>query len=162
VEQREEFKHAAGDALLRGDKHEEQRQRALQAGLDLPYDENPVRRELETHQNRYPVEQLPELRDQRQQRELERRTRAEQERDRAGGTYIVQLSVFRDADVAVALLERMIGEGYDGTLLSRSESGGELYHFVQLGPYTSEIRARQIAREVGIATGLPAAVLLEP
>ena len=162
VERREEFKSSAGEALLRTEEQEEARRRALRAGLDLPYDENPVRRELETHQRRYPVEQLPELREQKRERERERLRQMEEVRERAGGAYVVQVSVFREADTAVALLERLIGEGYDGTLLSRRESAGELYHFVQLGPYATETRAQQVAREVGVSTGLATTVLLEP
>jgi len=51
--------------------------------------------------------------------------------------------------------------GYDGTVLSRDESG-QTVHLVQLGPYTNEERGQQVAREVRAETGLQTYVIVEP
>jgi cell division septation protein DedD len=104
---------------------------------------------------------LPGLREQQQERDEERHQELEKSQRRQGGAYLVQVSTFREASDAVDLLQELIGEGYDGTLLSRRDRE-ELYHFVQLGPYLTEDRAQQVAREVGVATGLETVVIIEP
>ena len=58
------------------------------------------------------------------------------------------------------LLEKLISEGYDGTVLSRDENG-QVLHFVQLGPYGTEEDAQRVSREVGAQTGLRPLVLIE-
>jgi hypothetical protein len=160
VEAREEFRANSGDSLLRSEEQQEARRRALAAGLDLPRESNPVLREMEAHQRRYPVEMLPGLRQQQKAQEEQRRLDLEKSQRRQGGAYLVQVSTFREATEAVDLLQELIAEGYDGTLLSRRDRE-ELYHFVQLGPYLTEDRAQQVAREVGVATGLETVVIIE-
>ena len=59
------------------------------------------------------------------------------------------------------VLQALLGRGYDGTLLSREEAG-ETVHFVQLGPYLTEERGQQVAREVRAETGLKTIVIVEP
>ena len=70
-------------------------------------------------------------------------------------------SVFQDVQEAVQLLDRLIGQGYDGTLLSRQEAGGTV-HFVQLGPYLTDERAQQVSREVNAETNLNTVVIVQP
>lgn len=146
TERRERFRDSA-DAELSAAELEERR-KALQAGIELPRDPNPVRREMERHARRYPVELLPDLRAQKRERDqaraAEREALASQQ---PSGTYLVQAAFFRDATEAVALLEQLITLGYDGTVLARAENG-EPIHFVQLGPYDSEEAAGRVAREV--------------
>ena len=67
--------------------------------------------------------------------------------DESAGAYLVQAAFFHKPAEAIALLQLLIDLGYDGTVFSRTESGDPV-HFVQLGPYVSEERARQIARDV--------------
>jgi general secretion pathway protein D len=161
VENREEFRGSGAGALQLSQRELEERKRALRAGIDLPLDENPVRRELEKHETKYPVEQLPDLRQQRGEREKERLEQLRREEAAGGGDWAVQVAIFRDANDAVALLGRLAQQGYDGTVLSRVEQD-EAVHYVQLGPYPSLDRAQQIEREVAAATGLATAVVVLP
>lgn len=162
VEHRERFRDAAADTLELDEEEALSREKALAAGLHLPRDPNPVRRALELHERRYPVETLPRMR--REERERER-VRLEQieslKARRDAGDYLVQVAFFRNPEPAVALLQQLMDAGYDGTVLSREE-GGETLHFVQLGPYPFEDRAQHIAREVRASTGLNAEVFVRP
>jgi cell division septation protein DedD len=80
LEQREKFR-SASEAGAADPDVQERRRKAKAAGLDLPEDPNPVRRELGGLEQRYPTEKLPDLREQREQREEERRQRLEQEEE---------------------------------------------------------------------------------
>ena len=161
IEQREKFRDAAGEKLDWKDDEQEAREKAIQAGISLPRDRNPVRREIEEHTERYPTEEFPRLeQEQKARAEIRERERREVEQ-RTGGAYGVQMSVFRTADEAATVLESLIELGYDGTLLSRRE-GDETLHYVQLGPYNTENKAQQVAREVRAASGRGALVVVEP
>jgi general secretion pathway protein D len=162
VERRERFRDSASE-VLEYDKDElEARQRALDAGLDLPNDPNPVRRELDRHSNRYPTQRLPSLRAEQNQRETVRKQEIEAAKaaERAGA-YVVQVSFLGDSDEAANELRRLIGAGYDGTLLSQTEMG-KVVHYVQLGPYLEEFQAQHVARELRANLDLHAVVLVEP
>ena len=41
----------------------------------------------------------------------------------ASGSYLVQVAHFARAEDAVSLLQKLIADGYDGTVLTRSEQG---------------------------------------
>ncbi len=73
----------------------------------------------------------------------------------------MQVSAARSPEEAASVLSELIERGYDGTLLSRRE-GGETLHTVLLGPYLSEDRAQQIAREIRAETGRAVQVIVEP
>ncbi len=162
VENREEFRSAAGARIEFTGKEQEARDKALRAGLDLPLDPNPVRRELDKHDKRYPVEQLPSLREEQTKLETERQQHLKDlEAAEAAGEWVVQVSFFRAPDDAAALLNRLIKKGYDGSVLSRVEQA-ESVHYVQLGPYSTLEKAQQIAREVGADTGLATTVQVGP
>ncbi len=160
LERRERFRDSASQDL--SEEEREERRKALAAGVDLPDDPNPVRRELERHAREYPVELLPNLRSQKAEREQLRLSEVEALRaNETIARYLVQAAFFHESSAAIALLERLIDLGYDGTILSRSE-GGEPVHFVQLGPYASEAQARQIAREVRYEIEVEPLVVVEP
>ncbi|MEE8313589.1 MAG: type II secretion system secretin GspD [Myxococcota bacterium] len=160
LERRERFRDSASQDL--SEEEREERRKALEAGVDLPDDPNPVRRELERHEREYPVELLPNLRSQKAERELLRLSEVEALRaNETIARYLVQAAFFHESSAAIALLERLIDLGYDGTVLARSE-GGEPVHFVQLGPYASEEKARQIAREVRYEIEVEPLVVVEP
>jgi cell division septation protein DedD len=162
VENREEFRSGAGERIEFTDKQQEAREKALRAGLDLPLDSNPVRRELTKHEKRYPTEQLPSLREEQGKLESERQQQLKQaEAAEAAGEWVVQVSFFRDPDDAATLLSRLVDKGYDGSVFSRVEQK-ETVHYVQLGPYPSLDKAQQVAREVGADTGLTTTVLVGP
>ena len=159
VERRERFR----DAARAGYSSEElaERQAALDAGLELPDDPNPVRRELERHDQLYPVELLPDMRSQKEERENDRREELEAlQADESAGAYLVQAAFFHDPVDAIGLLQQLIDLGYDGIVFSRTE-GGEPVHFVQLGPYGSEERAKQIARDVRYEADVDPLVVVE-
>jgi general secretion pathway protein D len=162
VEHRERFRDAAAESFEREEAEAAARERALAAGMHLPRDPNPVRREMEAHERKYPVESLPKMR--RDHTERERQRVEELERLKAAdqqGNYLVQVALFRKPADAVELLNQLLSSGYDGTVLSRTE-GKETVHFVQLGPYAGEDRAQHVAREVRASTKLNAHVIIEP
>jgi len=162
VENRERFRSASAPALDLTDQEKEERRKALEAGVPLPIDPNPVRRELERHDQRYPVEKLPELRQESIEREKARAQEIEElKKKEAAGSYLVQVAHFSSAEEAVALLQKLIAQGYDGTVFSRSEQG-ETTHWVQLGPYTNQVKAQAVARDLNASQGLQALVVLEP
>ncbi|HKC51748.1 MAG TPA: SPOR domain-containing protein, partial [Myxococcota bacterium] len=162
VENRERFKSASAPSIDLSDEEKEERRKALEAGIPLPIDPNPVRRELERHDQRYPVEQLPELREQSLAREKAREEEIETlKKKEAAGSYLVQVAHFSSAEDAVALLQKLIGDGYDGTVFSQSEQG-QTTHWVQLGPYTNEAKAQTVARDLNASRGLQALVVIEP
>jgi general secretion pathway protein D len=162
VEARERFRDASTETMNLTEDEEEQRRAAVESGVDLPHDPNPVRRELERHDDRYPVEQLPDLRSQSEADEKSRRAEMETLKAReAGGTYLVQVAHFPDAEGAVSLLQKLMADGYDGTVLSRTEQGITT-HWVQLGPYPTEAKAQAVARDLSASRGFPALVIVEP
>ena len=162
VEHRERFRDSAAESMEFSEEQELQRARAVAAGVELARDTNPVRRQLELHERRYPVEELPRLRRQGRKREGQRLREIEAlKADEATGHYVLQVAHFRDPAEAVALLNTLISSGYDGTVLSRSDRGKPL-HVVQIGPYASDDRAQHIAREIRAATGLHVLVTVEP
>jgi len=162
VEGRERFRDGSKETMSLTEDEEEERRAAVEAGIALPHDPNPVRRELERHDGRYPVEELPELRSQSETSEKNRRAEMEELKAReAGGTYLVQVAHFAVAEEAVSLLQRLIADGYDGTVLSRTEQG-DTTHWVQLGPYPTEAKAQAVARDLSASRGYPALVIVEP
>lgn len=161
VAQREKFRHTAGSSLDLSDEQLERRKKAIDAGIPLPIDPNPVRRELEVLEQSSPVEKLPELQEQARQREEERRHEMALLSEDEPGSFLVQVSIFREVDEAVSQLKSLIKLGYDGTVLSRSERDSTV-HLVQLGPYRSEEAAQRVAREIRAETELSAVVIVEP
>jgi general secretion pathway protein D len=162
VENRERFKSASAPAIDLTTEEKEERRKALEAGIPLPIDPNPVRRELERHDQKYPVETLPQLREDAVQREQHREQEIESlKKKEASGSYLVQVAHFSSAEEAVALLQKLMADGYDGTVLSQSEQG-ETTHWVQLGPYTNEAKAQSVARDLTASRGLPALVVVAP
>ena len=162
VENRERFRDSSQDSVSLTQEEEEERKAALQSGVPLPRDPNPVRRELERHDGRYPVQQLPELRAKTQTDEQQRREEMELlKKKEAGGNYLVQVAHFATAEEAVALLQKLIAEGHDGTVLSQTENG-QTTHWVQLGPFADEAKAQAVARDLSASQGFPALVIVEP
>jgi len=161
VERRERFRDAASESLEYDDEEREARERALRAGLDLPQDPNPVRRELDRHSTKYPTEKLPGLRDEQVEREAKRQKEMEAiKAAERSGAYVVQVSFFGDADEAARELGKLIEAGYDGTLLTQTEMG-RVVHYVQLGPYLEEPEAQHVARELRANLDLHAVVVVE-
>ncbi len=162
VENRERFKSSSAPAIDLSDEEKEERRKALEAGIPLPIDPNPVRRELDRHDQQYPVESLPSLRQEAVEREHNRETEIEAlKKKEASGSYLVQVAHFATAEEAVSLLQKLIKDGYDGTVLSQSEQGSTT-HWVQLGPYANEAKAQAVARDLNASLGVQSLVVVEP
>jgi general secretion pathway protein D len=161
TENRERFRNSAGEALDWDEKDLEERRKALAAGVDLPRDVNPVRRELDIHTRAYPTEELSELSREHAERESERLEQLERAQRITAGAYLVHVSTLEDPADAVRLLTSLIGKGYDGVIVSHRE-GERSVHVVQLGPYPDADRAQAVAREVRAETGLHPHVVVEP
>ena len=161
IEQRERFRASAHEQMQFDEDELEKRRKAEEAGIPLPLDPNPVRRELERHTENYPTESFPVLEQRQEQREKQRLDEIEELSTLAGGSFRVQVAVFRISAEAAKLLEELIRQGYDGTVYS-IEEGGQTLHLVQLGPYVTEERAQQVAREVRADSGRTAMVIVEP
>ncbi len=161
IEQRERFRSAAGDSMEWDEEDRKAREEAIRAGIDIPIDPNPVRRELESMTEEYPTESYPELQKRHQEREQERIKAMEEAEKAVAGSYSVQVSVLRSVDQATVLLQELISRGYDGTLLSTRE-GDETLHSVLIGPFLTEDRAQQVAREIRAETSRSAIVVVEP
>ena len=162
VEGRERFRDSSREQMNLSEDEREERRAALEAGVPLPRDPNPVRRELERHDDRYPIQELPELRDQTQANERARVKEIEEMKaSEASGSYLVQVAHFARAEDAVSLLQKLIADGYDGTVLTRSEQG-QTTNWVQLGPYATETRAQAVARDLNATHGFTSLVIVEP
>jgi general secretion pathway protein D len=162
MERRERFRDAARDTLELSEREKEQRRAAIDAGVDLPVDSNPVRREIDRHARSYPVSKLPEMRTEHEEREQRRLQEIERlEAKETTGMYTVHLPRFTEAGLAVSALEKLIDAGFDGTVLSRTENG-VLSHYVELGPFTSIEQARSVARELRSEHGLESTVVVNP
>ncbi len=162
VEGRERFRDASRDQMNLSEEEQEERQAARESGVPLPLDPNPVRRELERHDGRYPIGDLPELREQTRESEKARVAEIEaQKASEAAGSYLVQVAHFALAESAVSLLQKLMADGYDGTVLTRTEQGTTT-NWVQLGPYTSEAKAQAVARDLNATHGFSALVIVEP
>jgi general secretion pathway protein D len=161
LEQRERFRSTAGNALEFTEEEKKARDAALKAGVDLPLDPNPVRRELQRHDTKYPVSVLPDLRRQHEEEEKARRDEMERLGRLQGGDYLVEIAFFRTTAEAVVVLTELMGQGYDGSVLSR-KVGDEVVHFVQLGPYPTEDEASHAAREISAATGATTRIVVQP
>jgi general secretion pathway protein D len=161
VANRARFRGEAGDSLERTEGDKEKRAKALAAGVPLPRDRNPVRRELEKHEEQYPVEELPQLREEQEQREKERLEELRSLEEAPEGEYRVQVQWFQESSAAVELLQKLMARGYDGTVLSQRE-GDSVLHGVELGPFSTEVRAQHVARELEVDMGIDARVILEP
>ena len=72
VHRRERFHSSAGDQMTLSEKEKEARSEALEAGIDLPADSNPVRRRLDEHRKQYPTKGFPLLQERQEQREKAR------------------------------------------------------------------------------------------
>ena len=161
TEKRERFRDFSSEALKRGDTDEKKRQAALRAGIDLPRDQNPVRRNLEQLEKRYPVADVPRLREESVARERKRLEEMASRGGIEGARYLLQVAEFENVAAAVTLLESLIARGFDGTIYSSPGPAG-IRHLVQLGPFVELENAQRAAREVQVETGLRASVLVEP
>ena len=154
VEGRERFRDASREQMNLNEDEQEERRAALEAGVPLPRDPNPVRRELERHDDRYPVQELPELREQTQANERKRVKEIEaMKASEVSGSYLAQVAHFARAEDAVSLgVQKLIADGYDGTVLTRERQAAD-DDWVQLGPTRTEMSAQAVARDLNATHG---------
>jgi general secretion pathway protein D len=149
IHKREKFAEASQQALQWSDREratERKRQKAAKAAGEEyePLGDNPVRIAVLDHEARYPEERLGEI----EVEELAAQAEAEAARLAAmyAPEFAVQALVGRDVDDAINMLQALIDEGYDGTLVS-NDVGGSVYFELQIGPFLT-IRAAERASEL--------------
>ncbi len=122
-----------------------------------------VSRMLVRHGQRYPIERMRELEEQRAAEHTSRIEAAESEVLSRVQRYAVLVATFLDETQATATLTSLLDAGYDGTLLS-SGSGGRLVFSVQLGPFDDLHEAERAAEILDAAYGYSSTVtvLREP
>jgi general secretion pathway protein D len=164
IRKREEFAKKSKEGLgwserERAAEHKRQ-QAAAEAGEEYtPTGDNPVRNRLLDHEARYPEERIGEINKEKARDEAA----AEAARIAAlhPPQYAVQAVVGKDADAAVAALQELIDEGYDGTLVS-NEVDGTVYFNLQIGPFKSIEEAQQASELVRDVHGLEPTVVVVP
>ncbi|MBW2715029.1 MAG: SPOR domain-containing protein, partial [Deltaproteobacteria bacterium] len=162
IRKREEFAESSKEGLKWSERErtvERKRQEAAEAaGEDYqPLGENPVRISVLKHEGRYPVERIAEI-------ETEAATaRAEAEVARLAAAnapkYAVQALVGREVDEAVNMLQAVIDEGHDGTLVS-NDIGGSVYFEMQIGPFQTVSAAERAAELIRDVHGLEPSVVI--
>jgi general secretion pathway protein D len=153
IRKREEFAESSKEGLEWSDREraaERKRQEAARkAGVEYePVGDNPVRNTVLELQSRYPKERIAEI----ELAEAIARDEAEAARLAAihAPEFAVQAVVGEDVDEAINSLQKLIDEGYDGTLVS-NEVGGSVYFDLQIGPFPTieeAERTSEIVRDV--------------
>jgi type II secretory pathway component GspD/PulD (secretin) len=156
IRKREEFAKHSEEGLEWSEREraaERKRQEAAEAAGEAyePIGDNPVRNAVLDHEARYPEERLGEI------EAAEAAARAEAEAARLAAMhapeYAVQALVGGDVDDAVDTLQRLIDEGYDGTLVS-NDVAGSVYFELQIGPFPTVAAAERASRSVRDIHGL--------
>ncbi|MEN8183433.1 MAG: secretin N-terminal domain-containing protein, partial [Myxococcota bacterium] len=161
IRKREEFWDASKQSLELSESEreetEERRAKAKAAGVE--YSEalsgHPVRGRLLEHSERYPLERMLEIENERR-RQREAASLPLPEIPRFG----VRVGVFRDQAEASRTLTELLDAGYDGTLVS-GETAGELLFEVRLGPFEGLEDAEEAAGVARSAFGLSPEVILD-
>ncbi|MFP6656370.1 MAG: secretin N-terminal domain-containing protein, partial [Myxococcota bacterium] len=116
-----------------------------------------VAQELANHSARYPLERMRELEEDRadqQQRwlqEVEKKAEAEAQR------YAVEVATFLDEAEATKTLTTLLDAGYEGILVS-SESSGQVFFKVEIGPFDDLWEAQRAAGSLDTAYGYRSSV----
>ena len=162
IRKREEFAAGSEEGLAWSERErtvERKRQKAAAKAGEAyePLGDNPVRNAVLDHEARYPEERLAEI----EVEQVAERAEAEAARLAAlrAPQYAVQALVGRDADEAVDTLQRLIDEGYDGTLVS-NDVAGSVHFELQIGPFPSIAAAKQASKSVRDVHGLEPFVIV--
>ncbi len=156
IRKREEFAEHSEEGLAWSEREraaERKRQEAAEtAGEEYePLGDNPVRNAVLGHEARYPEKRLAEIATE------QAAARAEVETARLAALqapeYAVQALVGKDVDDAVDTLQRLIDEGYDGTLVS-NDVAGSVYFELQIGPFPTIAAAKRASKSVRDVHGL--------
>jgi general secretion pathway protein D len=116
-----------------------------------------VEERLIEHSERYPIERMRELEEQRAAKRASHVREIENESRSRSQHYAVQVATFLDESQAMETLTTLLDAGYDGTLVS-SESGGRVVFNVQLGPFDELWEAERAAGTLDAAYGFSSAV----
>ncbi len=164
IRKREEFANASQAGLKWSDREravERKRQEAAEASGEKyePLGDNPVRISVLKHEARYPVERIAEI----EIEEAALHAEAEVARLAAANApkYAVQALVGREVDEAVNMLQAVIDQGHDGTLVS-NEIGGSVYFEMQIGPFQTVHAAERAAELIRDVHGLEPSVIIVP
>ncbi len=162
IRKREEFADYSKGGLQWSDRErtvERKRQKAAKAAGEEyePLGDNPVRIAVLDHEARYPEERLAEI----EAEQLATQAEAEVARlaDLHPPEFAVQALVGRDVDDAMNMLQALIDEGYDGTLVS-NDIGGSVYFELQIGPFLTIRAAKRASELVRDVHGLEPSVVI--
>ncbi len=164
IRKREEFREhsASGLAVTEHEKKEQEKRRKQAKELNVPVQPyrggNPVRTSLEEHEERYPMDRMREIRDEKQLKEEEARRRAQEQTE--APRYAVLAAVFSSEQAATDTLTQLVDAGYEGALFS-SDLSGSLFYEIRLGPYPSLDAAEEVVTTIQKAFGLAPQVVIE-
>ena len=164
IRKREEFWQTSEEGLQLSDSEQKEadRRRAEAEAAGIPAEEyagaNPVRAQLVSHSERYPLDRMREIEE--ETTEARRRAEAEADAARRHPGYGVLAAVYRSETAAAELLTELVDAGHDGTV-DATESGGSVLYEIRLGPYRDVRQAREASEAVGGAFGLSPTVILE-
>jgi len=114
---------------------------------------------LTRHSERYPIDRMRELEDQRSEARAARDAEIERRAKASGQRYAVQVATFLDEREATETLTSLVDAGYDGMLVS-SESDGRIVFTIQIGPFEDLWDADRAAQTLDAAYGYQSSVML--
>lgn len=164
IRKREEFRRRTieGINLTQQQAEAEEQKRREAESYGIPYEplhtHDPVKRVIQEHEQRYPLQRMKEIEEQQTQKQDA--ARAATEGALHGPRYAILAAVYRDEKAAAAKLTELLDAGYDGSLVA-SESGGSVVYEIHLGPYSDQKTAERTADTVRSAYGLAPTVVLE-
>ena len=111
------------------------------------------------HSNRYPIDRMRELEDQRSESRAARAAEVERRAAASAQRYAIQVATFLDEREATETLTLLVDAGYDGMLVS-SESDGRIVFTIQIGPFEDLWDADRAAQTLDAAYGYHSSVML--
>lgn len=117
-------------------------------------------RELNDHAERYPIERMKALEQDRMVASEKRKEEARRKAESGTQQYVVDVATFFDETEATEQLINLIDAGYDGSLAAR-ESGGRVVYTIQVGPFDDVWDAEQAAQTLDESYGFDSTVALQ-
>jgi len=158
IRKREEFRRKSREAV--GETHPDRRIELDEYGLPVGEfrSENPARNRLDVLEQRYPLERMKEIEEQRQERRREAEEEAQEEESLL--RYRLDVGPYRDDQEAADALTELIDAGYEGRLVSRRDDDRVLYD-LRVGPYPELEEAERAAGVLESAFQLDATIVVE-
>jgi len=158
IRKREEFRRKSREGV--GTSDPDRRIELDEYGLPVGElrSENPARNKLDTLEQRYPLERMKEIEEQR----LEERQEAEEAEQEEESTlhYRLQMGPYADDREAADVLTELIDAGYEGRLVSRRDEDRVVYD-LRVGPYPELAEAERVAGVLENAFQLDPSIVVE-